>query len=239
MNALQDPLRNGAITLPGAHQLTLTGIVFAGEPTDTEFSAIQRIAQTVERAQAWLVGDVVVEYVRRLLYARPGLTVVNAVAEYALANGMQIEVVRSRYDISRFYPHADRNPRLTWSHHWVLNAFGFRLPECRIWLKRAEDGNWTIAQLRAEIKAVKRPKLPPEPTLPSICPDWLRDAIDHASGCLRDVDAMPPDAARTLLAEAEPLAAYIDALRAKVAPDCKDLRDLQSQQGKESITAAA
>lgn len=235
MNALQDPLRNGAITLPGAHQLTLTGIVFSGEPTADGFSAIVRIAQTIDRVQSWVVGDVLVEYVRREQHARPGLTVITLLSEYALAHGMQIEQARSRYDTARHYGHSDRSAILTWSHHWVLWAFGFTLPDCRAWIKKAELGRWTVAELRARLKELRRPKAAPEPSLPSLCPDWLRDAIDHASGCLRDVEAMPPESAATLLAEAEPLAAYIDALRAKTAKDVKTA----AAPGKESIPAAA
>lgn len=221
MNALQDPLKNGAITLPGAHQLTLTGIVFAGEPTTEEFIQIIRIAQTIDRVQSWVVGDVLKEYVRREQHSRPGMTVGTLINEYAMAHGMQIEVARSRYDVAKHYKHSDRT-QLSWTHHWFLWSSGIPIWECKKWLSLCLQNAWNVARLRAEFKIKMRPAVVEEPILPGICPDWLRDAIDHASGCLSEVDTMPIDQVGALLHEAEPLATYIDALRARVATPTKE-----------------
>lgn len=221
MNALIDPLKNGAIALPGAHQITLTGIVFAGEPTNEEFARIVAIAQTIDRVQAWVVGDVLVEWVRREQHARPGMTTGTLIAEYALAHGMQVDTARYRHDVAKFYPHPSR-VNLTWTHHHFLWASLGDLPKCRAWLAKAIDAGWTVEELRAQFKLATRPPPSNEPDLPGLCPQWLRTAIDHASGHLSDVDTMPIEQAQGLLDEAEPLVAYIDGLRARVATPAKE-----------------
>ena len=60
MNALIDPTKNGTITLPGAHQFTLTGFNWAGIPTDDEFARVLALCETVDRANEWCQGDVIV-----------------------------------------------------------------------------------------------------------------------------------------------------------------------------------
>ncbi len=219
---LMDPLRSGAITLPGAHQLTLTGIVFAGEPTAEEFSAIVRLSETIDRVDAWMSGDVVTEHVRREQRAKPGLTVMTALGEFAFMHEKQVDVVRARYGVAKHYRHADRVKELTWTHHHLLWSCGLAIGDCRTWLKRAVEGRWSVAQLRAEVKQAKRPATSKEPAVLGLCPDWLRDAIDHASGCLGDIETMPVEAVGELLNEAAPLVAYVDALRARVATPTKE-----------------
>jgi hypothetical protein len=221
MNSLTDPLQNGAIAMPGAHQLTLTGIVFAGEPTKAEFAAISRLALTIEHIQAWVMGDVLVEFVRREQYARAGMTVDTLLSEYALMHGMQVDVARVRYNVAKHYRHVDRTS-LSWTHHWFLWGSGQNIAACRRWLAQAREKGWSVEQLRGEFKKQTRPASVSEPTFPSLCPDWLRDAIDHASGCVSEVDGMSFDHASSLLEEAQPLASYIDALRARVATPTKE-----------------
>jgi hypothetical protein len=218
-----EPIKKSMIALPGAHQLTLTGIVFAGTPTAEEFAAIVRISETIDQVDAWLSGDVIVEHVRREQYAKPGMSVLTALLEFAQAHGKQVDTVRARYGVAKHYRHDQRRAApLYWSHHHLLWSFGMGLAECIAWLRRAESERWSVSELRAAVKQAKRPAVSSEPKELGLCPDWLRDAIDHASGCLTDVEAMPEETAQALLAEAEPLAAYIDALRARVATPTKE-----------------
>lgn len=227
MNQLKDPLKNGTINLPGAHQLTLLGLRFAGNPTDEEFDAIDRLAQTIDRLHAWVDGDVAMEYVRREQHKRPGMTVQSLLHEYAIARGKQVDVVKARYALCKSFTHKTRT-NLSWSHHWVVWAAGLAGQQATHWLKQAEAKGWRVEELRAQIKKHLRPEIPDEPELTGFFPSELQDAVDWVSGRLTEIDDMPFDQAAALLREARPLVEYVDRLRAHVAGP-----------GRESPTAAA
>jgi hypothetical protein len=213
-----EPNKKSLIALPGGHQMSLTGIEWAHPPTRDEVMEILKKTEEVDFAIAWANGDAIVEYVKCEQYARPRLSVLTALLEYSHFLGKQVDTVKARYSVARHYAKKHRlSAPVYWSHHHLLWSFGMSVVECIAWLRRAEAERWSVSELRAAVKQAKRPAVSSEPKELGFCPDWLRDAIDHASGCLTEIETMPEDTAQALLAEAEPLAAYIDALRARVA----------------------
>lgn len=75
------------------------------------------------------------------------------------------------------------------------------------WRKRLDRLN------RRRRKALRKERARREPSLPDVCPDWLREAIDYSSGILTEIKDMPVESAATLVACAEPLFCYLDGLR--------------------------
>lgn len=225
MNQLFNPISNGGITLPGAHQLSLTGIKWAGEPTDDEFKQIDQSAQVFDLVSAWVDGDVCIEYVRREQHKRPGMTVLSLLHEYSTARNKQIDTTQRRYNVALCFGSKDRlsGNGITWSHHEVIWAVGIEpLWKAKALLKQAQDQGWSVAQLRAHIRQNSRPAPCTEPRLPGFLASELQNAVDWAAARLGDVEDMPTEQAYQVLSEAQPLALYIDALRARVATPTKE-----------------
>jgi len=221
MNPVMDPLKTGAISMPGAHQLTLTGIRWAGQPTDKEFAAADRLAQTIDRIYAWVDGDLSAEYVRREQYKRPGMTVQTLLHEYALARTKQVDAVKHRYGVSNFFKHEHRSS-ISWSHHFVLWGAGLDLRQALAWIKKCEQHNWRVEELRAQLKRELRPATLPEPEIHGLFPVELQEAVDWVSGRLDEVDTMPIAAVQAILRDAHPLVEFVDRLRARAATPTKE-----------------
>lgn len=220
-----DPLKNGALALPGAHQLTLSGIVWAGAPSDEEFAAVDALRQTVSRVDAWMEGDVVAEYVRREQFKRPRATRRELIYEYAKGHESTPDVAYERYSVALFYPIRNRFDGLSWSHHRIVWAAGFRpLHRALAWLKRAKDAQLTPAGLRALLREDSTPEGSDEPDLEGFVPREVQNHVDYYASRIDLVSAMKPDEAARLVEAARPMLDYWDSVRALAA-------------GKESITA--
>lgn len=221
MNKLLDPLQNGMINLPGAHQLTLLGLRFAGNPTDEEFDAIDRLAQSIDKLHAWADGDVAAEYVRREQHKRPGMTVATLIHEYATARSKQVDQVKARYSLCKAYRHKQRSS-LSWTHHWIVWSAGIEGNLAQDWLAKAEQHGWRVEELRAQIKKELRPAVSTEPAIHGWFAPELQDAVDYVSGRLEEVDEMPIEQVGALLREAQPLVDYVDRLRARMATPTRE-----------------
>ncbi len=216
---------NQSFSLPGPHQLTLTGIVWGRPPTDEEFRVIDAQAQVVDKINAWLDGDVCAEYVRREQANNPGRTVLGLLNDYALAREKSPDVTLRRYKVALAYPASHRvsGNGISWSHHEVVWAAGVSpLLKAVDMLKLARERSWSVADLRAHLRKEMRPAPSSEPRLPGFLSTELQRAVDWAAARLDEVNDMPQSAVEQLLAEAQPLATYIDALRARVATPTKE-----------------
>lgn len=211
-----NPLANGAITVPGAHQLTLAGIRWAGEPTDDEFAKIRTQSAVIDRVNAWMSGDVVAMQVRREQYRRPGLTVKTIIHDFAQAEGMSFDLAYERYCVAEAFPWVERSTRLQWSHHRVIWAAVEGKAERKRWIAAAEEGGWGVQELRAAIMAERRVAVSaPEPTVPGLFPLELQTAVDWASSRLDDVDQLTPEQAAEQFANLMPIFDYAARLRAR------------------------
>lgn len=216
MNALIDPTKNGTITLPGAHQFTLTGFNWAGIPTDDEFARVLALCETVDRANEWCQGDVIVMRVRLAQKAKPSATVEEIIADYAMRNGESPRTCRDRYSVCVFYPWKDRFVGLRYTHHKdVMNAGVGGLMRAKEWLKRAQENGWGTAQLRAELIKSMRALRVSEPHIAAVFPVELQEAVAWVSGRIDEAKAMDKTAAARRLEEMRALVEYVHVLEAK------------------------
>jgi hypothetical protein len=216
--ARHDPLKNGTLKLPGAHQLTLTGVHWAGIPSDEEFAQVDALRQTLGRVDAWLEGDVVCEFVRREQHKRPRASVRELTWEYAKGHNSTPDTAYDRYCVASTFPHKHRVQGLPWSHHRIVWACGVKpLHKALAWLARAQENNWTPEELRRHLRDTKAPALSTEPQLQSFFPPELRAAEDWSSGQLHCVDEITVYEATQLLESMPCTTQFIDALRAKTA----------------------
>lgn len=213
MNSLIDPLKTGAIALRGAHQLTLSGIHWVGEPSDEEFADARAKYLVMSRVLRWLQGDLVLEWVRRQSAARPGITVKNLVVEFAQAEGGQVDACYEAFLVAQAFPWLERSNKLTWSHYRLVWAATESRRERKEWLKQAEAGAWTCERLRAEMAAVRKAADPDSgPVLPGIFPLQLQNAVDWAASRIDDVEQLTPEQAGAQLSALAPIIEYANAL---------------------------
>jgi hypothetical protein len=102
----------------------------------------------ISRGSPWWIGD-------WLLYgsARWGEMYVVAarITGYDPKSLRNMRYVASRFDLSF------RKDKLTWSHHALLA--GLEISERRRWLERAIADGLSVADLRTELRAARRPRL--------------------------------------------------------------------------------
>lgn len=209
---------SATITLPGAHQLTLVGLHWAGKPTDEEFRTIAELRENMARIDAWVDGDLAAEHIRREWERRPRASVRELCFEYAKRYASTPETVYDRYCVAEFYPFKHHNPRLSWSHHRVVWASGARpLHRALAWLAKAEEFGWPPDELRAALRDSKAPAATSEPELRGFFPPELQRAEDWCSGQLELVETIESDGARRLLESMPCIVEFVDGLRAALA----------------------
>lgn len=221
MNDLHDPTKNGIINLPGAHQFTLTGFHWAGTPTREEFAKIRAFAESVDRANEWALGDLIVMEVKLTQRENRKKAVVDIIADFALRRGESVQTWERRYNVASFYPWQARVQELFWTHHrdiWASGVCAGSLTKAKEWLARALAEHWDVAELRAHLLAARRQVSYREPELPVMFPRELQDAIGWASARMEEVDALEPQIAAERYARLEPLLQYAERLRARATP---------------------
>ncbi len=203
-----DPIKSKRLSLLGAHQLTLTGIKWVGEPSDEEYAAACALDGVIRHTQAWLEGDLITEWVRREKHKRPGSSVRTLVSEYATRSSQQFDACYERFHVAITFTLPERATQLTWSHHRVVWAHGGESKATQLkWLAMAADRGWDVRALSAAIMA-KRPTLNPQPTIPSLFPLELQGAVDWVSSRLDEVATLSPSQAAARAEELAPVIEY-------------------------------
>lgn len=227
MNTMMDPTKNGTLTLPGAHQLTLMGVSWAGEPSDDDFRKIDALSQFMERINAWVQGDLVVEHVRRLKLDNHGMAVRLAIQKFCEGRELNMDTVYERYSVARFYPYALRVKGLSWSHHRIVWAspLSRELHRALAVLKRALAEGWKPEELRAHLRAQQLPATAQGQQLRGFFPTELQRAEDYWSGQLERVPVLSAEEAREMLESMPCTTKCIDDLRAAAAKAVSETKE--------------
>lgn len=208
----------GTLTLPGNHQLTLVGIKWSGEVTAKDLGAVMTVAYTMARAEPWVLGDALVQYVRAVQHEKPELRVHTIIRQQAEASSFGQDVLYERYAVSNYFQFKERRPGLHWSHHRVVWAAKHGAKHQALeWLARAERDGMSVEALRAALREELKAEQTAEPEIPALFPMELQRTESYLSGRLEEVDAMTVQDAEKRLADMANTVEYVDRLRAKVA----------------------
>lgn len=208
----------GSLGLPGNHQLTLVGIKWCGEVTLKDLGAVMTVAYTMARAEPWVLGDALVQYVRSVQHEKPELRVHTILRQQAEASSFGQDVLYERYAVSNYFQFKERRPALHWSHHRVVWAAKHDVKHQALeWLARAEREGLSVEALRAALREEMKATQTAEPEIPALFPMELQRTESYLSGRLEEVDAMTIEDAQKRLEDMANTVEYVDRLRAKVA----------------------
>lgn len=186
---------DGTIEVAG---YTLTGVGLTGGENATldDWQTLGRVLRKLENGLQWLIGDWIIK-----ADLEWGST-------YACAEelGFDAETLRGYVYVCRNVKLWVRTHNLSFGHHKLVAA----MPEDvqREWLKRADDGQWSISQLREAMK-VKR-----VPVLPSGEKDYDKIREQEAFDSLKRIKNLRPAQISKMTRE-ERFTAAADALRVK------------------------
>jgi hypothetical protein len=141
MSAKLLPERKDFLTLPKGVEVTKTGLKISAPLSYVEWESLGSHLQAVHRSVLFWIGDWLVWG-----QGKWGEKYAQAVEStgYAVQTLMNAQWVASRIEISL------RGEVLSWSHHREIAAL--EPPEQGVWLKAAVDNQWTVRELRDEIK---------------------------------------------------------------------------------------
>lgn len=111
-----------------------------------KWAAAGRRLGAIGRCSQWWIGDWI-----RYGVARWGERYVEA----ARITGYDVASLRNMaWVASQFGDPSLRSDKLTWSHHVLLAPL--ELGEARVWIERAVEEKWSVADLRTELRADRR-----------------------------------------------------------------------------------
>lgn len=195
--------------------------------TDRQEREIIAHLRSVARGMPWWVGDFALHYQRKLDAAakaeaaqakeekRPAKVRANYDDILAEAWGIAANTIRHAAAVAGFFAVGARHPKLTFRHHLdAIRAVGGTsgsVDAARGWLKKAEEGGWSCADLREN--AQPPPSLAP-PSSPEDNPFTDLDSADKwATQHRAEVQQLTPARAATLLTRLQSLVELVDHLR--------------------------
>jgi hypothetical protein len=205
MTTSLEPL-NQTIVLPGC-TLTPTSLVFNGEPTDEDLTAIGMSLQRIEGCKAWWWGDFLLKQEERHgeHYSQ----------RYAEVTGLEQQTLRRYKMVAKFFEPLRRRNDLSWNHHLeAMLANTNSVKEGQEWLAKAEEEKLPVSRLRAAIRKSKRdPKIddttkPPEETYSEVISfnRWSR-------GMLPKAESFSKERAAAILADLQEAVQLLDTLK--------------------------
>lgn len=138
-------IRGGAASPRSSGTLSKVAWIPQGDVRHADWLAAGRRLGAIGRCSQWWIGDWV-----RYGTAKWGEKYTEAakVTGYDPASLRNMAWVASRFDLSL------RNDQLTWSHHVLLAPLDAEAQ--REWLKRASDERLSVADLRLELRALRK-----------------------------------------------------------------------------------
>ena len=151
MTPTKEPHLDAADLSIGSISLTPTGAVVATDfaPPLEDFEAAMSLVNRCSKASNWWIGDL----------ANHAETWGAEYVEMLGRLDVEAETLRKCEQVSRFVPHGNRFPMLTWTHHLVVSPLA--IDAQRKWLKAAQPKagetkpRLSVAELRAAIRQEK------------------------------------------------------------------------------------
>lgn len=227
---------NKSIVVDGC-DFTDTGVTFARRDEATMLRA-GAMLQKVENCRDWWWGDFLVAYAQWRLEDDNDSKDLAAMDESdkerhrrhyvrnhgSVTNGRELpETQVSRYRVAMFYTAGTRLSGLSNEHHQVaMDASDGDLSVAQGWLEKAQANDWSRNELRAEIRAAKRPGTVGEPQKVTVTQTELFAAKRWARKEIKRVDDMEEEEAGALLIDLAPIIELAERLRQRVAGNVKN-----------------
>lgn len=240
-------------TIVDGCDFTHTGLTFARIDEATLLRA-GAFLQWVDRCRDWWWGDFLVAYAEFRLSADYDPKALAAMDDQtkekhrrhyvrnhgSVTNGRErADTQVERYLLARFFTEGTRRAALSVDHHLVAMKYSDRdLAEAQDWLEKAEDAGWTRNELRAEMKAAKRPSATGEVEKITVTQGELFAAKRWARKEQQRVGDMEPEEAEAILRDLQPILQLATMLAAKVGKISHG-QILPTSPGKESLRAAS
>jgi hypothetical protein len=234
------------------HTIALAGI----DATDTFLNLPPTITQqderflishirTVGRGLPWWVGDFALHFQSRIdrqrkdeeAAAKAEARQPKEIADYAdtlaQAWGMSASYIRNAATVSSFYPVSNRLEKLTWRHHQdaMMAAGGVKhgtRESAKGWLKKAEAGGWSCADLRQKaLPATLNTRPPSDPEDNPFDP--LDTADKWATQHHAELKAITRERAQNLIIRFRALIEFVDHLRALTGMTADDVRGVNKR----------
>ena len=143
----------------GRGQFMRTGCVLPDDLPFDEWRAMWSRLRAVEGAIQWIQGDWLNFGAERYEFTEYDLlrcaksTTNGRVSKYASVltfSDEEYQTLANRAWVSRSIPLARRREKLTWSHHAEIARLPS--PQQNRWLDKSEEANWSVAELRRQLR---------------------------------------------------------------------------------------
>lgn len=142
-------LNSGGVVVIGRCELTPTGLLFPSDLTIEEWSDIGQTLRRLDTSLQWMLGDWAnwfVESQNPKDDNERGVLYDNLAEEF----DMKKRTIQDYAYVSRGVGVSERSETLSFGHHRIVASL--HRDEQMEWLQKAEANNWSVAQLRNEIK---------------------------------------------------------------------------------------
>lgn len=221
-------------------QPSSTGLVWAKEPTADQLDADDYTVQRCGGSVGWWMGDVICKRIdlelakRRATAGEQGKLFHMTEDEraefftafsndYARSRNLDESIVYQRTATSSFFPQHGRLASLDWTHHNTARQLAAKDAEplaCAFqWLERAAAEQWSVAKLRAEMRAAQAASSAhdgdDEPPAPGSVPREIARAEVWANAHWSEINGATPARAAWLLSQMSKTVQLVDVLRRK------------------------
>jgi hypothetical protein len=139
-----------------------TGLELPPGLSKQEWLEAGRVCALIDRANHWWIGDF-------LNYTTDGKCYGDTYTEALDLFELDYTTLKNLKWVAAAFERSVRTDHLSWSHHLVVAPLD--VDRRNYWLKRAEENDWSVRELKAWIKAEKAKRLPTHTPLLRFCQD--------------------------------------------------------------------
>lgn len=187
-------LRPDATVSDDQVQYTATALVFRKNLSYDEWEQLGATLQGIGKAWQWWVGD----------WLNYGETRWGEKYAQAIDEGIDYQTARNAAWVSGAVELSLRRDKLSWSHHKEVAKLD--PPEQKEWLEKAEANEWSVAELRTQLKPTRTPPPPPKGTyrVLYVDPPWRYEHAEPSRAIENQYPTMELDEIKQLKPPAAP-----------------------------------
>ena len=136
---------NGSISFR-RFQLTEVGFEPPSDAKDEEWQQLADMLFRLDGALQWMIGDFLIHE-----------TVWGDTARIAAEFGYEVNTLYDYKKVAKAIQFGVRTPNLSFGHHKVVMSMDEA--DQRKWLRLAEENGWSVAEMRRQLRAARRPQL--------------------------------------------------------------------------------
>jgi hypothetical protein len=192
---------SAGVSLPGC-KFSRTGLLIDTKASDEQLTQIGNALVTIEGSRSWWIGDY-----GCALQRRKGEAYTEGRAEVLGIEPGSFRVYKCTAD---FFPVLSRLNALSFGHHYeaMVGADG-DLAVAQNWLGLAEKNEWSVSELRKEIRATRAEYKPDGQKPTGNGYSALLDANRYASSQMQELESYTSERAAAILEDNKQLAQYL------------------------------